>query len=196
MVDSEAKFLTVHRPARGRPRLGPAVIEISRSQVLKLRNYTHVKHDVQWLPIETDVCIHVCVHAPISFPLSHAKRHLHHNKGQAARSWLLIPFSRKENRVPGRDCSHSKIRAGSIWSEPEVFCSAKKKGCFQNQAKYIVFPGVYPSNKGTKSKELLRQQNGKIFSIKMKFHWTRTQNLNMVGPPPPSLISHLQILVT
>lgn len=59
MVDSEAKFLTVHRLARGRPRLVPAVIEVSRSQVLKLMNYTRVKLDIQWLSIETDVCIHV-----------------------------------------------------------------------------------------------------------------------------------------
>lgn len=49
-----------------------------------------------------------------------------------------------------------------------------------------MLPGVYPGNKGAKGKELLRQQNGKIFSIKMKFQWTRTQNLNMVGPPSVS----------
>lgn len=109
MADSEAKFLTVHRLTRGQPRLVPAVIEVSRSQVLKLMNYTRVKLD-----IHRNSYVYSCVYVPISFPLSHAKRHLHHNKGQVVRSWLLIPFSRKENRVPGRDCSNSKISAGSI----------------------------------------------------------------------------------
>lgn len=61
MVDSEAKFLTLHRLARGRPRLVPAVREVSRSQELKLMNYTRVKLDIQWLSIETDVCMHVCM---------------------------------------------------------------------------------------------------------------------------------------
>lgn len=59
MVDSEAKFLTVHRLARGRPRLVPAVIEVSRSQVLKLMNYTRVKLDIQWLP-KKQMCVFMC----------------------------------------------------------------------------------------------------------------------------------------
>lgn len=56
MVDSEAKFLTVHRLTRGQPRLVPAVIEVSRSQVLKLMNYTRVKLD-----IHRNSCVYSCV---------------------------------------------------------------------------------------------------------------------------------------
>lgn len=61
MVDSEAKFLTLHRLARGQPRLVPEVLKVSRSQELKLMNYTRVKLDIQGLSIETDVCVCMCV---------------------------------------------------------------------------------------------------------------------------------------